>query len=79
MLGRFLASAGIALVVFVLTVVGVTLAGSADVQSEMGAGGLEVLFAFTSGIAAGLVTSALAFIVTMVAWPKKPRGTPRQD
>lgn len=79
MLGRFLASVAVALVGFVVTVAVVTLTGSADVQSETGAGGLEVLFAFTGGVAAGLVTSALAFIATMVAWPRKPRGRPRQD
>ncbi|MEW5741294.1 MAG: hypothetical protein AB1938_20395 [Myxococcota bacterium] len=65
-MGRHLAlSALAAVVVFALTTAVATFAFRAQFGETTGAGGLDFIVAFAGGVAAGLIASAVAFVVTL--------------
>lgn len=77
-MGRVLGSLLVALVAFVLTAVVVTAFSVSGVQSQMGAGGLEQLVGFATGIVVGLVTALVVFVLALLLWPSKKKSAPER-
>lgn len=75
MLGRLVVSALVAVLVFALTAVVASVVFSGGLPEAGESGGLGFVFAFSGGVAAGLITSAVAFLVTMV-WLARRRPPP---
>lgn len=74
MRGRLLVSALVAVLVFALTAVLATVVSSGGPPRWDERGGFDFALGFSGGVASGLITSALAFLGTLV-WLAR-RGPP---
>lgn len=74
MRGRLLVSALVAVLVFALTAVLATVVSSRGLPRWGERGGFDFALGFSGGVAAALITSALAFLATLV-WLSR-RGPP---